>query len=130
MVANDQAARDCVAYLKREKLGRATFLPLDNLRLRQKPEVDKALSYSGVIGRCSEVIRCDEAVRPAIDFIFANILLVDDLDTATAVAREFKQQLRIVTLAGDTIAPGGSITGGSRQKNTGDLLQKKINCLN
>lgn len=125
VVANDQAARDCVAYLKREKLGRATFLPLANLRLRQKPEVDKALSYSGVIGRCSEVIRCDEAVRPAIDFIFANILLVDDLDTATAVAREFKQQLRIVTLAGDTIAPGGSITGGSRQKNTGDLLQKK-----
>lgn len=125
VVADDQAARDCVAYLKREKLGRATFLPLANLRLRQKPEVERALAHSGVIGRCSEVIRCDKAVRPAIDFIFANILLVDDLDTATAVARDFKQQLRIVTLAGDTIAPGGSITGGSRQKNTGDLLQKK-----
>lgn len=125
VVEDDRAARDCVAYLKREQLGRATFLPLASLRLKDNREVEQALSEKGVIGRCADVVRCDEKVRRAIDFLFANILLVDDLDTATRVARNHRQQLRIVTLAGDIIAPGGSITGGSRQKNSGDLLQKK-----
>lgn len=125
VVDDDRAARDCVAYLKREQLGRATFLPLASLKMRDNRELEQALSEKGVIGRCADVVRCDELVRRAIDFIFANILLVDDLDTATRVARNHRQQLRIVTLAGDIIAPGGSITGGSRQKNSGDLLQKK-----
>lgn len=125
VVEDDRAARDCVAYLKREQLGRATFLPLQSLRWRTNSEIDRAEGEKGVIGRCSEVIRCAEAVKPAVKFLFDNILLVDDLDTATRVARQFKQQFRIVTLAGDIISPGGSITGGSKQKNSGDLLQKK-----
>ncbi len=125
VVEDDRAARDCVAYLKREQLGRATFLPLASLRAKENRELETALQEKGVIGRCADVVRCDAKVQKAIDFLFANILLVDDLDTATRVAREHRQQLRIVTLAGDIIAPGGSITGGSRQKNSGDLLQKK-----
>lgn len=125
VVTDDRAARDCVAYLKREQLGRATFLPLASLRMKENRELEQALTEKGVIGRCADVVRCNDKVRRAIDFIFANILLVDDLDTATRVARNRHQQLRIVTLAGDIIAPGGSITGGSRQKNSGDLLQKK-----
>lgn len=125
VVEDDRAARDCVDYLKRERLGRATFLPLQSLRLKNNPELEQAAHEAGVIGRCADVVRCDEGVRRAIDFLFANILLVDDLDTATRVAKKHKQQFRIVTLAGDIIAPGGSITGGSRQKNSGDLLQKK-----
>lgn len=125
VVEDDRAARDCVAFLKREQLGRATFLPLASLRLKNNQELEQALSEDGVIGRCADVVRCSDEVRKAVDFLFANILLVDDLDTATRVAKKHRQQLRIVTLAGDIIAPGGSITGGSRQKNTGDLLQKK-----
>lgn len=125
VVEDDRAARDCVAYLKREQLGRATFLPLASLRIKDNHEFEQALGEKGVIGRCADVVRCNDKVSRAIDFVFANILLVDDLDTATRVAKNHHQQLRIVTLAGDIVAPGGSITGGSRQKNSGDLLQKK-----
>lgn len=127
VVQDDRAARACVAYLKQEKLGRATFLPLASLKWRANAEIEQALaaSYPGVIGRCAQVIQCAPAVRPAVEFLFANTLLVEDLDVATEVARLHRQQFKIVTLAGDIISPGGSITGGSRQKNAGDLLQKK-----
>ncbi len=127
VVQDDRAARACVAYLKQEKLGRATFLPLASLKWRANAEIEQALAaaYSGVIGRCAQVIQCAPAVRPAVEFLFANTLLVEDLDVATEVARLHRQQFKIVTLAGDIISPGGSITGGSRQKNAGDLLQKK-----
>ena len=125
VVRDDQAARACVAYLKQEKLGRATFLPLASLRWRPNGEIEQALGRPGVIGRCSQVINCAEPVRPAVEFLFANTLLVENLDVATQVARQHRQQFKIVTLAGDIISPGGSITGGSRQKNSGDLLQKK-----
>ncbi len=125
LVVRDQAARACVAYLKQEKLGRATFLPLASLRWRPNGEIEQALGRPGVIGRCSQVINCAEPVRPAVEFLFANTLLVENLDVATQVARQHRQQFKIVTLAGDIISPGGSITGGSRQKNSGDLLQKK-----
>lgn len=127
VVQDDRAARACVAYLKQEKLGRATFLPLASLKWRANAEIEQALAaaYPGVIGRCAQVIQCAPAVRPAVEFLFANTLLVEDLDVATEVARLHRQQFKIVTLAGDIISPGGSITGGSRQKNAGDLLQKK-----
>jgi len=127
VVQDDRAARACVAYLKQEKLGRATFLPLASLKWRANAEIEQALAaaYPGVIGRCAQVIQCAPAVRPAVKFLFANTLLVEDLDVATEVARLHRQQFKIVTLAGDIISPGGSITGGSRQKNAGDLLQKK-----
>lgn len=127
VVQDDRAARACVAYLKQEKLGRATFLPLASLKWRANAEIEQALAaaYPGVIGRCAHVIQCAPAVRPAVEFLFANTLLVEDLDVATEVARLHRQQFKIVTLAGDIISPGGSITGGSRQKNAGDLLQKK-----
>lgn len=127
VVQDDRAARACVAYLKQEKLGRATFLPLASLKWRANAETEQALAaaYPGVIGRCAQVIQCAPAVRPAVEFLFANTLLVEDLDVATEVARLHRQQFKIVTLAGDIISPGGSITGGSRQKNAGDLLQKK-----
>ena len=125
VVDDDVAARRCVDYLKKEKLGRATFLPLASLRWRPNKELAAALGKPGVIGRCSDVIRCADSVRTAVEFLFENTLLVEDLQVAAAVARQHQQQFKIVTLAGDIISPGGSITGGSRQKNTGDLLQKK-----
>ncbi len=125
VVSDDRAARACVAYLKKEKLGRATFLPLASLKWRLNAELTQALAHPGVIGRCSDVVQCRPEVRPAVEFLFANILLVEDLDVAAEVARLHRQQFKIVTLAGDIISPGGSITGGSRQKNAGDLLQKK-----
>jgi chromosome segregation protein len=125
IVRDDTAAKDAVRYLKEERLGRATFLPVNNLVSKNKRELDNAIGKKGVIGRVSEVVECSADVRPAIDFLLKNILLVENLDAATEIARENRQSFKIITLDGDVISPGGVISGGSKQKNTGDLLKKK-----
>ena len=123
---DDVAAKRAVGYLKQEKLGRATFLPLTSLVYHQRREISAVLGQPGVIGRAADVVSCAERIRPAVEYLLANILLVDNLDVATKIAREHQQKFKIITLDGDVINPGGSITGGSRQKVAGDLLQKKI----
>ncbi len=125
VVRDDTAAKAAVNYLKKEHLGRATFLPLRNLMPRVHKELDQVLGRTGVIGRVSEVVECSAEVRPAIDFLLKNILLTENLETATQIARETRQRMKIITLEGDVISPGGAISGGSRQKNAGDLLKKK-----
>jgi chromosome segregation protein len=125
IVLDDTAAKEAICYLKTEHLGRATFLPVKNLVLKNKKELDDVLTEKGVIGRASSVVECDNQVRPAIDFLLNNILLVENLDIATKIARKKHQSFKIITLDGDVISPGGVISGGSKQKNTGDLLKKK-----
>ena len=125
IVKNDADAKSAVRYLKEENLGRATFLPVENLVVKIKKELDNSYGQKGVIGRASDVVDCDSFIRPAIDFLLKNILLVENLDTATKIARDNRQSFKIITLDGDVISPGGAITGGSKQKNTGDILMKK-----
>lgn len=125
IVKDDHAAKAAVRYLKSEHLGRATFLPVETLVVRTRKELENALGKEGVIGRASEIVECDSQVRPAIDFLLKNILLVENLDVATKIARENRQSFRIITLEGDVISPGGVISGGSRQKSSGDILMKK-----
>lgn len=125
IVKDDKAAKAAVRYLKSEHLGRATFLPVETLVVRTRKELENAIGKAGVIGRASEIVECDPEVRPAIDFLLKNILLVENLDVATEVARENRQSFRIITLDGDVISPGGVISGGSKQKSSGDILMKK-----
>lgn len=125
VVKDDGCAKACINFLKTERLGRATFLPIASLRIRENREIDGALNKVGVIGRASSLITCDAEIQPAVDFLLGNILIVENLDNAIKIAKEHQQKFRIITLDGDVITPGGAISGGSRQKNTGDLLQKK-----
>lgn len=113
IVKNDADAKSAVRYLKEENLGRATFLPVENLVVKIKKELDNSYGQKGVIGRASDVVDCDSFIRPAIDFLLKNILLVENLDTATKIARDNRQSFKIITLDGDVISPGGAITGGA-----------------
>lgn len=125
VVRDDTAAKAAVRYLKKEHLGRATFLPLQNLAPRVHKDLESVIGRFGVIGRASDVVECSAEVRPAIDFLLKNILLTENLEIATEIARETRQRIKIITLEGDVISPGGAISGGSRQRNAGDLLKKK-----
>ena len=121
---SQQAARQAITYLKEKDLGRATFLPLDALKVRPKAELRAFSGLAGVYGFASDLVSCADEVRPAADFLLNRLLVVEDMDTAVKAARELGYRLPVVTLEGDMINPGGSLSGGSRAKKGGDLLGK------
>ena len=123
--ATQEAARRAIVYLKEKELGRATFLPLDTLRVRAKGDIRAVAGQDGVLGLASELVPCAEDIRPAVDFLLNQALIVRDMDAAVTAAQATGYRLHIVTLDGDMINPGGSLSGGSRNKKGGDLLGKR-----
>nr|MDO8134389.1 chromosome segregation protein SMC [Candidatus Njordarchaeum guaymaensis] len=116
--SEDDAAR-LVEFLKKAKIGRASFLPLDTLRVKAPPEYPKG---KGVVGPIKDLIRFNKRYEPAIDYIFGSTLVVRDLDAARSLKHT---DLRRVTLDGDLIEPSGLITGGFYEK--GKLVGEKQN---
>ena len=82
VVRDSQVAKAAGAYLKKNQLGRATFLPLDVLKVREPYDFQPAMILPGVYGRASELVGCDPAYRKAVDFLLNNVLLCDTMDTA------------------------------------------------
>ena len=124
IVAEDtETARQAIAYLKRTRAGRVTFLPLDDLVFGASPEAG-AKKLPGVIGYGNEVVQVEEKYRGAIDFLLAQTLLVDTMEHALRVAKAYHRRLRIVTLEGELLHPGGSITGGSLQNREAGFLNR------
>ena len=119
------AAKAAVAYLKQHQLGRATFLPLDALRVRREQDMSAALRLRGVRGRASELISSEPELRKAVDFLLNNVLVADDMDSALIAAKALDYRCSVVTLEGDVVNPGASISGGSRSSKAGELLAKK-----
>ena len=126
IVCTDTAsARAAVAFLKSRQLGRATFLPLDELKPRRPQDMSRALGMRGVRGRASELVKIDAGLRPALDFLLNNVLIAEDMDAALKAAKALDYRCSVVTLEGDTVNPGASISGGSRSAKAGELLAKK-----
>lgn len=124
IVAEDtETARQAIAYLKRTRAGRVTFLPLDDLVFGASPEAG-AKKLPGVIGYGNEVVQVEEKYRGAIDFLLARTLVVDTMEHALRVAKAYHRRLRIVTLEGELLHPGGSITGGSLQNREAGFLNR------
>ncbi|AFK86765.1 MULTISPECIES: chromosome segregation protein SMC [Thermoanaerobacterium] len=118
-----ESAKDLISVLKKNNFGRATFLPLDNITY--KP-FDKSLNIGdGVIGLASDIIDYDKKIEKAIKFILGRVIVTNDLDTAISLSRKFKNQFKIVTLKGEVINSGGSITGGSILKSQNILKRKE-----
>lgn len=107
IVENDETASYCIDYLKREKIGRATFLPLNKIKWKRLDE--KAFKIKGVIGPASKVVKCDSKISPAVEFVFGNTLLVENLEVARALGIG---KVRMVTLEGDLVERSGAMTGG------------------
>lgn len=127
LVAQDRlAARDAIDQLKRQHLGRATFLPLDGLRYRAIPESTKLAleQYPGFCGVASDLVTAKGGINiePAIQYLLGNIIIVDQMNTAMQVSRQIGRY-RVVTLDGDVISPGGAMTGGARNQRNNSPLQ-------
>lgn len=125
VVATEEQAKSVIAYLKQKNAGRATLLPLDALQVRSLGAISDYVKTAGVIGRAVDLVTYPKEVEIAANYLLENILVAENLDAATAVARKSKYSFRVVTLDGDIVSVGGSLTGGSRQKKTGDLLGRK-----
>ncbi|MFW5987943.1 MAG: chromosome segregation protein SMC [bacterium] len=121
IVKSDKDARNAVNFLKEIDGGRATFLPLDMVKGR-KAKLDRyELEESGLLGIASEFVEVNEKLTKIIDNLLGRIIITDTLKTAVKVSKTIKNSLKIVTLDGDIINPGGAITGGSKTNNRGLL---------
>ncbi len=124
IIVNDEhIAKKLIKYLKDNKYGRATFLPINNI-VDNSHKNNQILNEKGVIGYASDIVRADISYRNIISHLLGTLILVDDIENATKLSRKYKQTLRIVTLQGELIAAGGSITGGDYRNNYNFLGRK------
>ncbi len=121
---NEATAKSLIQYLKQNKFGRATFLPLTNMSAGNGFNQDRALKEPGVLGVASSLVEADSKFSALIDYLLGRILVVDDIDHATMIAKKYNYTLRIVTLEGELLTPGGSISGGA-YKNSSNLLSRR-----
>ncbi len=122
VVENEAAAKSAIRLLKEEKKGRATFLPLTTMRSRGKAK--NYSSRSGFVAMADTLVQTDDVYRPLMSSLLGHILVAEDLNAATEIARAEKYQVKIVTLDGQVIHAGGSFTGGSPGRQTGVLSRK------
>ncbi len=124
VTADEETAKRMIAFLKKNQFGRATFLPLTTIRAFGNLGRPEALKEPGVIGKADRLIHVEEKYRELAGYLLGRTLVVDNIDNGIAIARKYKQSLRIVTLEGELIQPGGSMTGGAF-KNTSNLLSRR-----
>ncbi|HAF17187.1 MAG TPA: chromosome segregation protein SMC, partial [Peptococcaceae bacterium] len=108
-----QAAQEAIAFLKKEKGGRASFFPLSALRYWSSPVKGKIETVNGFIGRMADLITCKNWYRKLVEYLLGRTYLVDNLQNASIFAEKNKYQYRVVTLQGDLIQSGGLFTGGA-----------------
>ena len=121
---NEKTAKELIAYLKENKLGRATFLPITSVSGKNTYESEPCMQEKGVIGLASSLVRVDFEYTKLAKYLLGRILVVDNIDNALAIAKKYKYSLRIVTLEGEQLNPGGSMTGGAF-KNASNLLGRR-----
>ncbi len=124
VTSTEEAARKAIAFLKKNNLGRATFLPLAVLSGRQIPFKDKqeAGLSAGFVGVASELVEVEPRLTAVAEFLLGQVLVVGNLEEANAIAAKLHYRYRIVTLEGDVVHPGGSMTGGSQNNRGSGLL--------
>ena len=116
-------AQGGIAFLKKHRAGRVTFLPLDILRGRRFND-EALLDQPGVIGIAEELIDYDPKYETAMRHLLGNTLVIEDLDAAVLLTRRFHPSARLVTLDGEVINTSGAITGGQTNQKTSGLLSR------
>lgn len=131
---NEETAKHMIGFLKQNRLGRATFLPLTSITNPQEFKNPEALKEKGVIGMADELVGTEEEYRNVAKAMLGRIVVVDNVDNAVKIARKFDYGIRMVTLEGELLVPGGAISGGAFKNNSNllgrrremDELEKKV----
>ena len=117
-------AKAAISYLKRKNGGRVTFLPLTTITVRQPRSIDLG-RYRGVVGWANTLVQADGKFQKVADHLLAQTLVMETLDEALIAAKQEGYRLRIVTLTGELLNPGGSLSGGGRRKQQSTLLNRR-----
>ncbi len=121
---DEETAKSMIAYLKSSRSGRATFLPLTSIKNPQEFKNKEALKEKGVIGMADELVKVDARYRDVAKSLLGRIMVVDNVDNAVKIAGKFRHSLRMVTIEGELLVPGGAISGGAF-KNNSNLLGRR-----
>ena len=121
---NEQTAKRMIEYLKKNRFGRATFLPLNSINTRGEFSQKDALKETGVIGLASDLVTTEKEYTGLTRYLLGRVLVVDQIDHAIAIAKKYHHSLRMVTIEGESLSPGGSMTGGAF-KNNSNLLGRR-----
>ena len=123
---DEHVAKRMIQYLKKNRLGRATFLPLTTVTpKKEKPFRDEILEEDGVLGNVASKVDCDEKYKLIIEYLLGRFLLVDTIDHAMQISKKYQYRVRIVTLEGELFHPGGSLSGGTFKNNSNLLGRRK-----
>ncbi|RFU63240.1 chromosome segregation protein SMC [Peribacillus saganii] len=127
VTANEEHARNAIAFLKKYGYGRATFLPLSVIKGRQIPETQLSYlkNHQAFIGTAADLLDFDEKYRFIITNLLGTVIVTKDLRGANELAKLVQHKYRFVTLEGDVVNPGGSMTGGAVKQKTASLLSRK-----
>ncbi len=121
---DEETAKKMIAYLKENRFGRATFLPLTSVSKREVKRNQDAAKEKGVIGFADELVKNDAAYDGIMAYLLGRVLVIDTVDHAIAIAKKYHYSIHMVTLEGEYLSPGGSISGGAF-KNNSNLLGRK-----
>ena len=121
---NEETAKRLIKYLKETKGGRATFLPLTEIEKVRPFEHEEALKEKGVIGLADTLVETDARYKNVAASLLGRIVVADTVDNAIALTRKFEHRLRVVTLQGELLTPGGAISGGAF-RNQSNLLGRR-----
>lgn len=124
VTTNEETAKKMIGYLKQNKLGRATFLPLTAMKVNQSSTREDVLKETGVIGTADTLVQVEKQYKSLAENLLRKTIVVDHIDTGIKLSRKYHQSLRIVTLEGDLLNPGGAMSGGAF-KNSSNLLSRR-----
>lgn len=121
---DEETAKKMIGFLKKNRFGRATFLPLTSITKPQEFKTLEALKEKGVIGLADTLVQTDVKYQNVAKTMLGRILVIDHIDNAVKIAKKYQYSIRIVTLEGELLVPGGAISGGAF-KNSSNLLGRR-----
>ena len=121
---DEETAKQMISYLKQNRFGRATFLPLTSVNGKGNFKNLDVLQEKGVMGLAHTLVKTDARYEGVIAYLLGRVVVTEHIDAAVALARKYRYSLHIVTLEGEYLSPGGSLTGGAF-KNSSNLLARK-----
>ena len=122
---NEQTAKRMIEFLKKNRYGRATFLPLSNMNARGGISQKEVLREPGVIGTADTLVQADPEYAGLVQYLLGRVLVVDHIDHAIAIGKKYRHSLRMVTIEGESLNPGGSMTGGAFRNNSNLLGRRR-----
>lgn len=127
VVEREEHAREAISFLKKNRYGRATFLPLSVIKAREisANQLSMLKSHSAFVGTGSSLIQYDDRHAAIAENLLGTVMITTDLKGANDLAKMMQHRFRFVTLEGDIVNPGGSMTGGALKQKTTSLLSRK-----